>query len=86
MTINDFIKKRQHLIWYTKNFDNLSTDSIVEAVLNYGNWNDVQGMFKILGVKKTASIFKKQTERKRCNYHEKSKNYFALYFKQHAYA
>lgn len=84
MTINDFIKKRPYLIWYTKNYDNLSPDSIVEAVLNYGNWDDVQKMIKILGIKKTASIFKKRSRMKRSNYDPKVKNYFQLYFNKYA--
>ncbi len=36
-TIHDFIKKRKHLIWYVKDYDKLSPESIVEATLNYGN-------------------------------------------------
>ena len=84
MTIHDFIKKRKHLIWYVRDYDSLSAESIVEATLNYGNWDDVQKLIKILGVKKTARIFYKQAAQKRCNYHEKSKHYFSLYFKEHA--
>ena len=86
MTIHDFIKKRPYLIWYTKNYDKLSPEAIVEAVLNYGDWDDVKEMLKILGVKKTASIFYKQMGQRRCNYHKKSKNYFNLYFKQYTHA
>jgi len=84
MTINDFIKKRPYLIWYTKNFDNLSVDSIVEAVLNYGNWDDFEKMVKILGMKKTASVFRKKSKQKRCNYRPEIKNYFQLYFQKYA--
>jgi len=84
VTINDFIKKRPYLIWYTKNFDNLSADSIVEAVLNYGSWNDFKKMVKILGIKKTASIFRKRSKQKRCNYRPEIKNYFQLYFQKYA--
>ena len=84
MTIKDFIKKRPYLIWYTRNFDNLSVDSIVEAVLNYGSWDDFKKMIKILGLKKTASIFKKKSKQKRCNYRPEIKNYFQLYFQKHA--
>lgn len=86
MRLNEFIKKRPRLIWYTKNYDGLSAESIVEATLNYGNWDDVQGLIKILGVKKTARIFFKQTAQKRSNYHKKTKHYFALYFKEYARA
>jgi len=84
VTINDFIKKRPYLIWYTKNFDNLSADSIVEAVLNYGSWDDFEKMVKILGMKKTASIFRKRSKQKRCNYRPEIKNYFQLYFQKYA--
>ena len=80
----NFIKKSRHLIWYTKNYDNLSHEAIVEAVLNYGNWDDVKKLISIMGIKKTAAIFKKQTERKRVNYRPEITNYFQLYFKKYA--
>ncbi len=86
MDIHDFIKKRKHLIWYVRNYDKLSAESIVEATLNYGDWDDVQELIKILGIKKTAKIFREQTspKRMRCNYGDKTKHYFKLYFKKHA--
>lgn len=86
MTIHDFIKKRKYLIWYTKNFDGLSPESIVEATLNYGNWDDVLALIKILGIKKIARIFAKQTNphRMRINYHPKTVHFFKLYFNRHA--
>ena len=83
MTINEFIKKRPYLIWYTKNFDELSQEAIVEAVLNYGDWDDVKKMISILGMRKTAAIFRKKSKQKRCNYRPEIKNYFQLYFKKY---
>ena len=84
MTINKFIEKRPYLIWYTKNFAHLSKEAIVEAVLNYGDFDDVKKMISILGMKKTAAIFRKKSKQKRCNYDPKVKNYFQLYFKKYA--
>ncbi|HLD30749.1 MAG TPA: hypothetical protein VJB41_00920 [Patescibacteria group bacterium] len=84
MTINNFIKKRPYLVWYTKNYDKLSEEAIVEAVLNYGDFKDVKKMIAILGIKKTAMIFRKQSKRKRCNYFPEIKNYFQLYFDKYA--
>ena len=84
MTINEFIKKRPYLVWYTRNFDRLSKESIVEAVLNYGDWDDVQKMISILGMRKIAKIFRKAAFRKRSNYHLKTRHYFNLYFNKHA--
>jgi hypothetical protein len=87
MTIHEFIKQRPYLIWYVKDLDNLPESSIVEHVLNYGNWQDVQEMIKILGIEKTAKIFReKSTPDKfgRQNYRPEIKNYFQLYFKKYA--
>jgi hypothetical protein len=84
--INQFIKKRPYLVWYVKNRENLSPDSIVEAVLNYGDWDDVKELTHVLGLRETAAIFKKGSGQKRSNYREKTKNYFSRYFKKYAHA
>ena len=87
MTLQEFIKKRPLLVWYTKNYDHLSDEAIVESVLNYGEWEDVQKIFAITGIKKVAAIFKKQTTRRRwgrTNYRPEIKHYFNLYFRAHA--
>lgn len=84
--VKKFIRERKYLFWYVKNPENVSHESLVEAVLNLGNWNDVQKLFKLLGIKKVAKIFKKETgpKRMRINYRPEVKNYFSLYFKKHA--
>ena len=84
MTLADFIKKRRYLVWSTENFENLSPEAIVEAVLNYGDFNDVKKLIAILGIKKMAAIFKKNSKHRRCNYDPKVKNYFQLYFNKYA--
>jgi hypothetical protein len=83
-TLQEFIKKRPYLVWYVKDLDGLNDESIVEHTLNYGNWDDVQEMIKILGVKKTAEIFNKQVNQRRINYDTKILNYFKLYFSKYA--
>ena len=82
----DFISKRKHLIWYVKDYHALNEEAIVEATLNYGNWNDVQEMIRIIGIERVALIFRKQmvTGRQRGNYHKKTRHYFSLYFGRHA--
>jgi len=87
MTIHDFIKKRKHLIWYVKDYDKLSAESVVEAVLNYGNWDDVQTLIKIMGIKKVAKIFREKSKPGkwgRTNYRSEARNYFQLYFNKYA--
>ena len=82
-TAQEFIKQRPYLVWYVKDPGKLGDESIVEHVLNYGDWKDVQGLFKIMGIKKAAAIFNKQIGQKRINYDPKIMNYFKLYFVKH---
>ncbi|MBI2436450.1 MAG: hypothetical protein HYV41_01750 [Candidatus Magasanikbacteria bacterium] len=87
MTMHEFIKERPYLIWWVKNYDKLSAESIVEATLNYGDWDDVQILIKILGIKKVARIFReksKPSKMGRQNYFPEVKNYFSLYFNKYA--
>lgn len=87
MTIHDFIKERKYLIWWVKDYDKLSAESIVEATLNYGDWDDVQTLIKILGIKKAAKIFREKSQPSkigRQNYRPEVKNYFTLYFDKYA--
>lgn len=89
MNIHQFIKKRPFLIWYVpkKSLGKLPESSIVEHVLNYGDWDDVQKMIKILGMRKTAAIFREKSKPSpmgRQNYRPEIIRYFNLYFDKHA--
>lgn len=84
MNIHHFIKKRPYLIWSTKNLDHLSNEAIIEAVLNYGDFDDVRKLINILGIKETARIFRNKSNQQRSNYRPEIKNYFNLYFKKYA--
>ncbi len=84
MTVQNFIKKRPYLVWSVQNYQNLSEEAIVEAVLNYGDFDDVKKLISLLGLKKTAEIFRKDSQRTRSNYRPNIKNYFNLYFKKYA--
>lgn len=84
MTISDFVKKRKYLFWSTKNYDGLSKEAVVEAVLNYGDMKDVRELFSLLGIKEVAKIFREKTNLPRINYRPEIKNYFQLYFNKYA--
>ena len=79
-----FLKEKAVLWWWVKDVTKISDEALLEGALNYGEWDDVLVVFKILGIKKAAAIFKKQTERSRVNYRPKTLNYFKLYFKEYA--
>jgi len=86
--LGDFIAQRKELVWYVKNPRNLDDDAVVEAVLNYGDWNDVQEMIKIMGIENAAAAFRRSSKPdkfQRTNYHPKTRNYFQLYFNKYAF-
>jgi len=87
MSLTDFIKERKYLIWWVKDYDQLDAPAIVEATLNYGDWEDVQTLIKILGIEKVAKIFRLKSQPSpmgRQNYLPEVVNYFSLYFNKYA--
>ena len=75
------------MFWSTKNYDGLSKDAIVEAVLNYGDMKDVRELIALLGMQEVAKIFQEKSKKSkmgRQNYHPEVINYFNLYFKKYA--
>jgi len=84
MKASDIIKEKPYLVWHTKNYEGLSDESVVEAVLNYGDMDDVRRLIKILGVKRVAAIFRERSNRQRCNYRSDVRHYFQLYFAKYA--
>lgn len=80
----ELLKKRSHLLWYTKEYDKLSEESIVESILNYGNWEDYLSLEKILGVERVSALFKKLKKRRRTNLRAQTINYFSKYFDRYA--
>lgn len=85
-SLYDFIRERKHFIWYVKEYRALNEESVVEATLNYGDWDDVQELIRILGMECVAQIFRKQmvTGRQRGNYYPETAHYFNLYFDKYA--
>lgn len=84
MTVGDFVKQRKHLFWSTRNYDGLSKGAVIEAVLNYGDMEDVRALITLLGIREVASIFREQTNRPRVNYRPEVRHYFQLYFQKYA--
>lgn len=84
MTIQSFVKEKPYLFWYVKDLDGLSKESVVEHVLNYGDFDDFKKIVEIMGMEVVAEIFRKQLSGKRINYRPEVKNYFTLYFDKYA--
>jgi len=81
----DIIRKKPHLIWYSKNYDGFEERTIFEHVLNYGEWEDVQELVKIYGYKGCLTILKNIIKMyKRNNLRQEVLSYYPKYFQAHA--
>ena len=82
--VREFIKNKPYLVWHTKNYDELSEKSIVEGVLNYGNWDDYLFIENSLGLSRVGNIFNDLKNEKRTNLRPQTINYFSNYFNKYA--
>lgn len=82
-TARTYIAKNKYLNWYS-NPQKLDAESIVESVLNYGDWVDFQYIKDLFGIKITYQIYKQIRNKTRTNLKERTINYFDLYFSKHA--
>ena len=73
-----FISDR-NLIWYSDP-KKLSMNSIVEHVLNNGDFEDFKEILRIIGEKKVKEIFTKQIGKQKVNYRPITVNFFKHYF------
>lgn len=77
-----FIDK-PYFFWWIEDIKQVSNEAAVEAILNNGNWREVEALIKILGLRKVRTIFQKQISGTRSNYREQTINFFKLFFERH---
>jgi hypothetical protein len=82
--LRDLVRKNPSLIWYTKSYDTLETKPIVEAIINYGSWQEFLKLKNILGIAKLAAVFKQLDEQKRNNLIPMYRHFFRHYFIKYA--
>jgi hypothetical protein len=86
MTRAEFIEKNKHLFWYINpnKLQNISNEVLVEFIFNYGQWEDVKELVKILGFKELKRVFDETQERNINNYFPEMYNYLKLIVKKYA--
>jgi hypothetical protein len=81
-----FIQEHGYLWWWVPEEEKkqLSLNSVVEAVLNYGTEKSVKRLFELTGIERVSEIFFHQISGRRSNYHKLAVHFFKLYFQRHA--
>ena len=88
--IKAFIREHSNLFWYTPEDkkEEISTEFLVETILNYGDLNATVQLFHLLGIKEVAKSFFDSinlSNRRKGNYQELTINYFTLVFRKYAH-
>lgn len=86
MTRAEFIKKNAHLFWYIKKeaIPNIGNEVLVEFIFNYGTWDDVKELIKIIGFNELKRVYDGITDRKIGNYIPEIYNWMGLIVKKYA--
>ena len=87
--IKQYIREHSNLFWYTPDDkkEDISTEFLVETILNYGDKEAVLQLFDLLGINNVAQVFFDSinlSDRRKGNYHEITVNYFTLLFRKYA--
>lgn len=70
MTREEFITKNAYLFWYIKKeaIPKIGNEVLVEFIFNYGTWQDVKDLIKIIGYDELKRVYEAITDRKIGNY------------------
>ena len=63
----DWLDEHRTLWWWVADVTKLSDESILEGVMNYGDWKDFLQLEKWWGLSKIRSLFEKMTSQRRIN-------------------
>ena len=80
VSAQNLVRQNPSLIWYTKSYDQLSIESIAEAVFNYGTWQEFLQLKEIIGMQNLAQTFTKLDSVSSNNLLPIYRNYFRHYF------
>jgi len=86
--LKQFVSENKHLFWYTpeNQLESISTELLVETILNYGDLDAVKKLFGLMGKETVAKIFFSiinKSQRNSNNFHEVTRNYFSLMFEKY---
>lgn len=79
-----WLNKRRSLWWWVADVTKLSDESILEGVMNYGDWPDFLQLKHWWGLTKIRQLFDKMTNKRRVNLRPPARVLFNDYLTSHA--
>ena len=83
MTLRSFAWTHPEYWWWVADTSKLSDESIIEWVLNYGNFAEKKQLIEIAGGAKFEKIFVSMIQKERCNIRPEVQNYWTLYINKY---
>ena len=82
-----YIRERGDLFWYSPGDkgETVSDELLVEHILNYGTMEDVQELFRVMGLQRVAEVFGGMKGRKVLNFFPEIWNFFNLVFMRYVH-
>jgi len=80
-----WLKERHGLWWSTSQLDKLSDEVILEAVMNYGQWEDFLDLKQWWGLKKIKQLFEQMMSKRRVNLRQPVQVLFHDYLAAHVH-
>jgi hypothetical protein len=86
MTREEFIEKHASLFWYLpkNSVRNIDDEILVEFIFNYGSWESVKELCKVIGFQKLKEVYDHIHGRKKGNYIPEMYNLLGLLVKKYA--
>ena len=81
MQLVDFLESHKYLYWYVSNINSLSNEAILEWVVKYWDWSDLNDIYNILWKKEFIRTYNSIKSKKRINISKKDVNFMDLFVK-----
>lgn len=82
--MQDWLRQHQYLWWWVADVTKISDASILEGVMNYGDWQDFLYLKKKWGLDKIKGLFMAMTNQRRMNLRLPAQALFQNYLTCHA--
>ncbi|MEI6462999.1 MAG: hypothetical protein WCO33_05060 [bacterium] len=85
--LQKYLLENKQLFWDTDQakFDQLSDESIIERIMQYGNMRDFSILESTYGDAYIAEVFEKILNKKRVNLSKETVNFYSLYLNHNAH-
>ena len=81
--LTPLLRERSDLNWSVADPAQIDDSAAFEAILNYGDWQDVTSSISKLGLPKAHRLFITLANQPRSNLRPEIKHYFSLFFDYH---